>query len=105
ETSHQVIEILEIIAEQWNIKHHKQKRQLLKRRLGLVESNSIIIDYDTCLNQFQQQTIPPLSENENRTPVEEEINQMTFEQCLDYLKVLGDILVFEQRSSRTIIVK
>ncbi|CAF4520890.1 unnamed protein product, partial [Rotaria magnacalcarata] len=48
ETSHQVIDILEIIAEQWNIKHHKQKRQRLKRHLGLLESNSIIVDYDTC---------------------------------------------------------
>lgn len=105
ETSGEVIEVLEMIAEQWNITHHKQKRQSLKQRLGLFESNSIIIDYDTCFERFQQQNSSPSSDNENSTSVEQEINQMTFDGCLDYLKMTGDIIIFEQRSPKLILLK
>ncbi|CAF2559345.1 unnamed protein product [Rotaria sp. Silwood2] len=108
ETSEAYIEILEIIAEQWNIIHHKGKRQVLKRRLGFIQSDSSIIDYDTCLKRFQQQqnqSLSVLSDNEKNESIEQEINQMTFDECLDYLKITGDILCFEQNSPKTILVK
>ncbi|CAF0882898.1 unnamed protein product [Rotaria sp. Silwood1] len=111
ETSDRFIEILEIIAEQWNIIHHKGKRQVLKRRLGFIKSDSLIIDYDTCLIRFQQQqqqqnqSLSVLFDNEKNESIEQEINQMTFDECLDYLKITGDILCFEQNSPKTILVK
>ncbi|CAF3723227.1 unnamed protein product [Rotaria sordida] len=107
EISERFIEILEIIAEQWNIIHHKKKRQVLKQRLGFIQSDSLIIDYDTCLQRFQQEnlSLSVLSNNEKNDLIEQEINQMTFDECLDYLKITGDILCFEQNSPKIILIK
>lgn len=107
ETSQKFIEILEIIAEQWNMKHHKQKRTVLKRRLGFLELDSLIIDYDTCLKHFDGTNTPSslLSDNEDNESIEKEINQMTFDACLDYLKLTGDIICFKQNFLTTILLK
>jgi hypothetical protein len=116
-----VIGKFEIIAQQWNIVHHKEKCQVLKRRLGFMEQDSLTIDYDTCLKRFQKPnrslSIPSAEDNEKEEEIEEkeeeeknelvekEINQMTFDECLDYLKVTGDILCFTQGSQITILIK
>jgi hypothetical protein len=108
EISEKVIEKLEMIAQQWNIQHHKQKRQVLKRRLGFLESDSIIINYDTCLQRFEQQNFSSDDDNEaeeNNELLENEINQMTLDACLDYLKLTGDILCFGQTPHITILIK
>ena len=52
-----VIYKLEMIAQQWNIRHHKQKRQALKQRLGFLDPDTLTIDYDTCLQRFEQPVI------------------------------------------------
>ncbi|CAF5155520.1 unnamed protein product, partial [Rotaria sp. Silwood1] len=42
-----MIEQLEIIAQQWNIVHHKQKRQFIKQRFAFLKHDALIINYDT----------------------------------------------------------
>jgi hypothetical protein len=104
----EMIEKLENIAQQWNIKHHKQKREVLKQRLGFIEQDSLIIDYETCLKHFQQQnsSIDDDDEDEeNKKILENEINQMNFDECLDYLKLTGDILCFSRSSQIKILIK
>lgn len=105
----EVIEKLENIAQQWNMKHHKQKRQVLKRRLGFIEQNSLIIDYETCFKHFEQ-SISSFDDDDdinedNKKLIENEIDRMNFDQCLDYLKMTGDILCYGQNSQITILVK
>ena len=104
-TIERIIKILETIAEQWNNRHHKQKRQILKQRLGFTEIDSLLIDYDTCFNYFKQQN-SILSNDENKNDlIEQEINQMTFDESLNYMKLIGDILCFESNSHKTILLK
>jgi Leucine-rich repeat (LRR) protein len=91
--SEDIIEILEIIAQQWNMKHHKQKRQILKQQLGFNEQDSLIIDYETCLKYFKQ-TISSFDEDQEL--LKNEINQMNLDDCLTYLTLTGDIITFNQ---------
>jgi hypothetical protein len=107
-----VIEQLDTIAQQWNILHHKQKQRFIKQRLGFYQQqDALIINYDSCLKHFQQQKHYPLilsDENEieeDKLLVEEEINQMSFDECLDYLKLIGDILIFGQKPDIIILIK
>lgn len=102
--SSQVIEQLEIIAQQWNLVHHKQKRQLIKQRLGLNQQDTLIINYDTCLKHFEEQN--QISSEQNDTDeIEEELKQMSFDDHLDYLKLIGDILCFGQKPHTLILIK
>lgn len=80
----------ETIGHQWNFVHHKEKRMKLKQRLGFLLPQSVIVDYETCRQRFE-------SEND------EEIDQMTFDDCLDYLKLTGDILTWPCQNNQTII--
>lgn len=100
-----VIEIIETIAQQWNIKHHKQKRQVLKRRLGFMEQDSLLIDYETCSQRFEQRSPSVDEEVENHKLLENEITQMTLDDCLDYLTLTGDIICVGQASQPTILLK
>ncbi|CAF1367572.1 unnamed protein product [Adineta steineri] len=136
-----VIETFEIISQQWNIVHHKEKRQILKRKLGFMAQDSLTIDYDICFKDFQKQngTLSASSSDDNEEQkteiteeteqtegkeqeenndgeeeveeeekneiVENEINQMTFDECLDYLKITGDIIYFNQGSQKIILIK
>jgi len=107
--SSQVIEQLEIIAQQWNIVHHKQKRQYVKQRFDFIQQDALIIDYDTCLEYFEEhnQFLPENNEEieENKQIVEEELNQMSFDDYLNYLKLIGDILCFGQKPDTIILLK
>ncbi|CAF4390944.1 unnamed protein product, partial [Adineta steineri] len=62
-----VIETFEIISQQWNIVHHKEKRQILKRKLGFMAQDSLTIDYDICFKDFQKQngTLSASSSDDN----------------------------------------
>ena len=108
--SDRFIEILENIAQQWNIQHHKQKRLVLKQRLGLFERDSLLINYQqfeqahsSLIEQQQQQHI------DNETPIppslQTELTRMTFNDCLTYLTLTGDILCLYQTSPPTILLK
>jgi len=108
----EVIEKLENIAQQWNIKHHKQKREIVKRRLGFMEQDSLIINYETCLKHFGQSNLSLNDDDddddedeENKKLLENEINQMNLDECLDYLKLTGDILCFGQNLQTKILLK
>lgn len=105
--SDRFIEILENIAEQSNFKHHKGKRYVLKRRLGFMEKECLTMDYDTCLEYFdQQKELTSISSDvKDRELLEQEIDEMTFDACLDYLKLTGDILCFERNSYKKILIK
>jgi hypothetical protein len=100
--SSKIIEQLEIIAQHWNIIHHKQKRQYVKQRLGFIQQDTLTIDYETCLKHFKKQTefLP-----EDDDEITEELNQMSFDNYLDYLKLIGDILCFGQKPHITILLK
>lgn len=107
-----VIEKLENIAQQWNILHHKQKQQYVKQCLGFYQQDALIINYNTCLKYFEQQK--PFSiilsdddddEIEETKLLEEEINQMSFDECIDYLKLIGDIFCFSQKTEIIILIK
>jgi hypothetical protein len=108
-----VIEQLETIAQQWNIVHHKQKRQFVKQRLSFLQRDALIIDYPTCVKRFKQQKqiSSSVSEDEddnieeNTEIFDEELNLMSLDQCLDYLKLIGDILYFGQKPHRSILIK
>ncbi|CAF1183875.1 unnamed protein product [Rotaria sordida] len=107
-----IIEQLETITQQWNIVHHKQKRQLIKQRFAFLKHDALIINYDTCLKRFEQQKQVPLilSDNddeieENKQLIEEELNSMSFDECLDYLKLIGDMFCFGQKSHMRILIK
>ena len=106
-----VIEQLETIAQQWKRLHHKEKRASVRRRLGFEQDDALVINYSTCLKLFEQQTAAtsdrrPNDEGEkmNRSVVEE-LNQMNFDQCLDYLKLIGDILCVGHKPQITILIK
>jgi Leucine-rich repeat (LRR) protein len=101
----EVIDKLENIAKEWNIKHHKKKRHVLKRRLGFIEQDSLIIDYETCLKQFEQPYSLFDDDDETEELLENEINQMNLNECLDYLKLTGDIICFGQNPHITILLK
>ncbi|UJR21005.1 hypothetical protein I4U23_024105 [Adineta vaga] len=123
-----VIGTFEIIAQQWNIIHHKEKCQALKRRLGFLGQDLLTIDYETCFKRFQKSngTLSESSEYESEIQefsqiqtdeeededeeaknelVENEIDQMTFDECLDYLKMTGDIVCFNQGTQMIILIK
>ena len=83
--SKDLIEKFELIAQKWNLKYPKQLNSILKQNLRFFRENTIFIDYETCLKSFEE--------------MKSTFNiQMTFDQCLEYLKLLGDILYFPQRS-------
>ncbi|CAF3013476.1 unnamed protein product [Rotaria sp. Silwood2] len=109
-----IIEQLETIAQQWAIVHHKQKRQLIKQRFAFLKHDALIINYDTCLKKFEQQKQVPLvfpdddnddDETEKNKKLIAEINAMSFDECLDYLKLIGDIFCFGQKSHMKILIK
>jgi hypothetical protein len=104
--SEDIIEILEIIAQQWNIKHYKRKREVLKRRLGFIEQDSLTIDYETCLKRFEQSTSSfDDDDEENEQSLENEINQMNLNDCLIYLTLTGDIICFGPTYQSIILLK
>ena len=108
------IEQLETLARQWKIVHHKQKRLKLRQRFRFIPNDSIIVDYNTCLKHFEQQAqAPPIpsdddngetSEEEQRW-IKDELDPMSFDECLDYLELVGDILRFDQKPQMTLIFK
>lgn len=104
----EVIEKFEIIAQQCNIKHHKQKRQILKQRLGFFEEDSLIIDYESFLKRFEESNSSYDDEDiddDNQKLLENEVNSMNFDECIDYLKLTGDIICYGQKSQLTIFLK
>jgi hypothetical protein len=88
-----LINQFELIARQWNLVHDKQKRQLVKQHLNFISQDALIIDYDTFIQDFKQQ---------NQS---EDDNQISFDEHLDYLKLIGDILYFGPKSNRLILLK
>jgi hypothetical protein len=108
------IEQLESIAQQRNIIHNKHKRLILKQRLGLTASDtSFIMDYDPCQQQFERSCSSTLLNDNNmmndddgkQLLVNDEINRMSFDDCLDYLKLTGDIICSGTKSTMTIVSK
>lgn len=100
-----IIEVFETIAQQWNIQHHKHKRQILKQRLQLFEHNSLLIDYQT----FEQSHSLLSQTPDDTTPIppslETELTRMTLNDCLTYLTLTGDILCLYQTTPPTILLK
>jgi hypothetical protein len=68
---------------------------LVKQRLSFIPQDALIIDYDTCLEGFEEQN-QSLSEDER---------ERTLNEHLDYLKLIGDILYFGPKSNRLILLK
>ena len=106
------IEHLESLAQQWNIVHHKEKRLKLRQRFRFIPDGSIIVDYSTCLKYFEQQaqaSLIPSDEDEDETSEEEqqwikdELDPMSFDACLDYLQLVGDILCVDQKPQMILI--
>ncbi|CAF2066349.1 unnamed protein product [Rotaria magnacalcarata] len=110
-----LIEQLEAIAQQWNIVHHKQKQEVIKQLFTFLNPDALIINYDTCLNHFEQhkENLLTLSDDDNddddkieeNKKLNEEINSMSFDECLDYLKLIGEIFCFGQKSHMRILLK
>lgn len=113
QTTSIVLEQLESLAQQWNVTHAKGKRGNLKRRLGFIKPESLVIDYQACQERFEHAMQSSLSrstddlngEVEMQDLIDEEINQMTFDDCLDYLKLTGDIVCCGCKPYVTIIIK
>ncbi len=108
--STEVIEQLERIAQQWKIIHHKQKRQYVKQRLSFIQQHGLTIDYETCLTSFEEKNQLLLENNEeeidaDKQLIQEELNQMSFDDYLDYLKLIGEILCFGQKPNLIILIK
>ncbi|CAF0995620.1 unnamed protein product [Adineta ricciae] len=82
---------LERIAQQRNVRHHKHKQQLIKQRLGLHQQRALVMNYETCFRSFQERNLTS-SIATDANEAQEEINQMSFDECLNYLKLTGDIL-------------
>ena len=85
------IDKLETIARQWNLVHDKQTRMLVRQRFHFLSNESLTIDYETCLNQFNEQ-----SSKDDR---------MSFDEYLDYLKLIGDILCFGTKPNSIILLR
>lgn len=111
-----VIEKFELIAQQWNLVHHKQKRQFVKQRLKYLPYEQLVIDYESCFQQFQEQrehhhsssSSSVLSSSESEEEEDEiiakELNQMSFDDYLDYLKLIGDLVEFNLEKSKRILL-
>ena len=112
-----VIQQLELIAQQWNLVHHKQKRRFVKQRLKFLPYNDLVIDYQTCFKRFEEHQKQNHSsssssssssddEEEEDEIIQAELNRMSFDDYLDYLKLIGDILYFNpDKSNRIILLK
>lgn len=107
-----LIEQLETIGQQWNIVHHKQKRDYVKENFAFFEPNDLLIDYETCLNYFEQQkenssTVSQDEENktEENKELRDEVNAMSFDECLDYLKIIGEIFCFGEKFHMRLLVR
>ncbi|UJR28508.1 hypothetical protein I4U23_009746 [Adineta vaga] len=109
------IQQLETIAQQWNFRHHKYKQQLVQQRLGFYQQNTFVFNYETCFKHFEERNLSAsivFNENMdgdaieiNQLIMQDEINQMSFDECLNYLKLLGDILHFGPQPHSIIILK
>ena len=91
-----LINQFELIAQQWNLVHDKQKRQLVKERLSFVPEDAFVIDYNTFLLNFEEQ---------NQSEDGQQPKEMSFDEHLDYLNLIGDILYFGPKSNRLILLK
>ena len=117
-----VIEQLEHIARQWNSVHHKDKRTELQHRFSFVPADSIVVDYDACSKRFELLKNSPSKPNgtevgddqeddddedrgENHQLLIEEVDAMSFDQCLDYFELVGDIHCFGPKSQVVLIFK
>ena len=110
-----MIDRLESLSQQWNLIHHKEKRNEIRHRLPFIPQDSLVIDYETCAKQFEQHHRKSMSrskdehESENiddhKQLIDNELNEMNFDDCLEYLKLLGDILYFGQKPHMIIILK
>lgn len=126
-----VIEQFEYVARQWNFVHHKDKKLQLRQRFAFVPSESIIVDHDACLKRFEleKNSAAKKKQTDHRTVTEftaatvvddedededmgenyqllvKELDAMTFDQCLDYFQLVGDIQCFGSKSQMILIFK
>ena len=96
--SSSVIEKLELIAQQWNQVHCKHKRLAVKRTLGLMALDSLVVDDQWCSAHFERAkasfSLPPMDDNadEHDRLIKNEIQQMNLHDCLEYLRLTGDLI-------------
>jgi hypothetical protein len=90
-----IIEQLETIARKNNIIHDKRKRLQVHRLFRFVAHDCITMDYETCSKYFQQQLSSFVDKSDG--------NEL--DTCLEYLELIGDILIFKPTSNKTIIFK
>ena len=106
-----MIKQLETIARQCNNIHHKKKRYFMKKRFNFLPHDTLIIDYNICLNDFKEtsQDSSMLFEDdeteENKKLIEKEIYSMSFDEYLNYLKLIGDICCFGPKAHMKILLK
>lgn len=107
-----IIQQLEIIGQQWNLVHHKQKRRFVKQRLKFLPYDDLVIDYQTCFKRYEEylkQKDSPSDDNDEEEEdniIKKELDQMSFDDYLDYLKLIGDIFYFNpDKSNRLILLK